>query len=60
MYAESNVTSCICHKLGICTLTNRSVIYQESRLHHPHVEQLIDYIITSPTLGLVSVQIPSL
>ncbi len=21
MYAESNVTSCICHKLGICTLT---------------------------------------
>ncbi len=32
MYAESNVTSCICHKLGICTLTNPSVgdvIYQE-------------------------------
>ncbi len=31
MYAESNVTSCICHKLGICTLTNPSVgdvIYQ--------------------------------
>ncbi len=25
MYAESNVTSCICHKLGICTLTNPSV-----------------------------------
>ncbi len=24
MYAESNVTSCICHKLGICTLTNPS------------------------------------
>ena len=47
MYAESNVTSCICHKLGICTLTNPSVgdvIYQESRLHHPHVEQWIDYI----------------
>ncbi len=45
MYAESNVTSCICHKLGICTLTNPSVgdvIYQTSptrgtvdRLHHP-------------------------
>ncbi len=37
-YAESNVTSCISHKLGICTLTNPSmgdVIYQESRLHHP-------------------------
>ncbi len=32
MYAESNVTSCICHKLGICTLTNPSVgdvIYQD-------------------------------
>ncbi len=31
MYAESNVTSCICHKLGICTLTNPrvgDVIYQ--------------------------------
>ena len=31
MYAENNVTSCICHKLGICTLTNPSVgdvIYQ--------------------------------
>ena len=25
MYAESNVTSCICHKLGICTLINPSV-----------------------------------
>ncbi len=25
MYAKSNVTSCICHKLGICTLTNPSV-----------------------------------
>ncbi len=25
MYAESNVTSCICHKLGMCTLTNPSV-----------------------------------
>ncbi len=25
MYAESNVTSCVCHKLGICTLTNPSV-----------------------------------
>ena len=25
MYAESNVTSCICHGLGICTLTNPSV-----------------------------------
>ena len=24
MYAESNVTSCICHGLGICTLTNLS------------------------------------
>ncbi len=47
MYAESNVTSCICHKLGICTLTNPSVgdvIYQESRLHHPHLDGLIDYI----------------
>ncbi len=44
MYAESNVTSCICHKLGICTLTNPSVGDVESRLHHPHVEQLIDYI----------------
>ncbi len=46
MYAESNVTSCICHKLGICTLTNPSlgdVIYQESRLHHPHLDGLIDY-----------------
>ncbi len=45
MYAESNVTSCICHKLGICTLTNPSVgnvIYQESRLHHPHLDGLID------------------
>ncbi len=34
MYAESNVTSSICHQLGICTLTNPSVgdvIYQESR-----------------------------
>ena len=45
----SNVTSCICHKLGICTLTNPSVgdvIYQESRLHHPHshLDGLIDYI----------------
>ncbi len=30
MYAESNVTSCICHGLGICALTNLSahdVIY---------------------------------
>ncbi len=25
MYAESNVTSCICHEHGICTLTNLSV-----------------------------------
>ena len=25
MYAESNVTSCIRHKLGICILTNPSV-----------------------------------
>ncbi len=25
MYAESNVTSYICHKLGICTVTNPSV-----------------------------------
>ena len=25
MYAESNMTFCICHKLGICTLTNPSV-----------------------------------
>ncbi len=25
IYAESNVTSCICHGLGICTLTNPSV-----------------------------------
>ena len=41
MYAKSNVTSCICHKLGICTLTNPSVgdvIYQESRLHHPRLD----------------------
>ena len=47
MYAESNVTSCICHKLEIYTLTNPSVgdvIYQESRLHHPHMDGLIDYI----------------
>ncbi len=39
MYAESNVTSCICHKLGICTLTNPSVgdvIYQESRDYITH------------------------
>ena len=44
MYAESNVTSCICHKLGICTLTNPSVgdvMYQESRLHHPHLDGLM-------------------
>ena len=35
MYAESNVTSCICHKLGICTLTNPSgcdVMYFLDRL----------------------------
>ena len=41
------MTSCICHKLGICTLTNPSVgdvIYQESRLHHAHLDGLIDYI----------------
>ncbi len=68
MYAESNVTSCICHKLGICTLTNPSVgdvIYQESRLHHPHVEQLVDYIahswigictLTNPSVGDVIYQ----
>ena len=34
MFAESNVTSCICHKLGICTLTNPSmgdVIYHKMR-----------------------------
>ncbi len=49
-HAESNVTSCICHKLGICTLTN------------PSVGDVIYFLllITSPTLGLVSVQIPSL
>ncbi len=46
IYAESNVTSCICHKLGICTLTNPrvgdvtvphvgDVIYFLDRLHHP-------------------------
>ena len=25
MYEESNVTSCICHGLGICTLTDPNV-----------------------------------
>ncbi len=59
MYAESNVTSCICHKLGICTLANPSVgdvIYQESRLHHPHLDGLINYI-THSWIGLVSVSV---
>ncbi len=34
MYAESNVTSCICHKLGICTLTDPSA----EEVRHPRVK----------------------
>ncbi len=36
MYAESNVTSCICQKLGICTLTNPSVGDVLSHCHITH------------------------
>ncbi len=44
MYAESNVTSCICHGLGICTLTNiinpsvGDLIYFLDSLHHLHLD----------------------
>ncbi len=36
MYAESNVTSCICHKLGICTLTNPSSVPTFDTLSLPY------------------------
>ncbi len=47
MYVESNVTSCICYKLGICTLTNPSmgdVIYQPIQVWVIKSTFLIDYI----------------
>ena len=33
MYAESNVTSCICHKLGICTLVTDTGSHVTLRIH---------------------------
>ncbi len=60
------MTSCICYKLGICTLTNPSVgdviVDYIDYITHARIGQCENskLEITSPTLGLVGVQLPSL
>ncbi len=60
MYAESNVTSCIYHKLGICTLTDPRVGFQahdryRKSCYSPHTSEVqyayVQYSLLYHTLG---------
>ena len=54
MYAESNVTSCICHKLGICTLVTDTGSHVTLRIHLMYSMPTFDTLLISLsyTLGI--------